>query len=280
MAKLYVRLVFRDDGPFDPIDTQSKLNRPLPPKSIALRCEPLEADVGPGFWVDKQNSDRGVLLYLHGGAFYFGPVKEHWQYLAGICRRTRMSGIMLDYGLAPQNPYPAGMEQIMTAARFLSDKGSWAILGDSSGAAMAVSTATALALEGRPLPARLVLMSPWTDLTLANPAIKLTENDDVMMTVERLSNAAAAYVGTAERASADLSPMFGELNRLPPALIQTGTADLLLWDCRKFYLKCLDAGVSVVYEEYPGAFHDFMMLSFLPETKRALSTQADFLAAK
>jgi acetyl esterase/lipase len=280
VAKLYVRLVFRDEGPFDPIDTQKKLNKPYPPKKVASRCEPLEPEIGPGFWVDKRNSERGTLLYLHGGAFYFGPVKEHWQYLAGICRRTGMAGIMLDYGLAPQNPYPVGMEQIVTAARFLSVRGSWAILGDSSGAAMAVAAVSRLKQMGNTLPAGLVLMSPWMDLTLANPAIKLTENDDVMMTVERLSNAAAAYAGAAERDGPDLSPMFAELKGLPPALIQSGTADLLLWDCRKFYLKCLDAGVPVIYEEYSGAFHDFMMLGFLPEAKKALSSQSNFLLSK
>ena len=73
--------------------------------------------------------------------------------------------------------------------------------------------------------------------------------------------------------------MFGDLRGLPPTLIQMGTADLLWADCRKFYQKCLDAGVDVVYEEQPGAFHDFMMLSVLPEARRALRSQAAFLAS-
>ena len=85
------------------------------------------------------------------------------------------------------------------------------------------------------------------------------------------------YVGDFDAADPLISPMFGDLAGLPPTLIQMGTADLLWPDCRKFYKNCLDAGVDVRYEEVPGAFHDFMMLSVLPEARRALKSQAAFL---
>jgi acetyl esterase/lipase len=217
------------------------------------------------------------LVYLHGGAFYFGPVKEHWLYLAEICRRTQFAGIMVDYGIAPQRPYPVGMDEIEDLISQLELPVNWAILGDSSGAAMAVSTVLRLKRVGAKIPQKLILMSPWIDMTLQNPAIELTEKDDVMMTVERLSNAARAYAGGSDLRDPDLSPMFADLAGLPPVLIQIGTADLLLGDCRKFFMRCQDAGVDASYEEYPNAFHDFMMLSFLPEARRALASQAAFL---
>jgi len=277
LAKLYVRYVFRDEGEFDPLKTQNEFNMPDPPPAMAGRCQLVDSAAVRAFWVDRKNAERGVLLYLHGGAYYFGPVKEHWLYLARICTHTKMAGIMVDYGLAPQMPYPNGMAEISRLIDSLDLSGYWAMLGDSSGAAMAVSTVFRLRKAGKPLPTKLVLMSPWLDATLTNPDIKLTEKDDVMMTVERLSSAARAYVGNADRNDPDISPMFGDLDHLPPMLMQIGTADLLLADCRKFHLRCREAGVPVHYEEYPRAFHDFMMLGFLPEAQRALASQASFL---
>ena len=280
LAKFYVRYVFRDEGEFDPLKTQRELNVPDPPRGIARRCELTEPANVRAFWIDRQNSAEGILVYLHGGAFYFGPVKEHWLYIASICKRTGMAGIMVDYGIAPQRPYPIGMDEVIELFSHLELPKRWAILGDSSGAAMAISATIRLREMGAALPSKLILMSPWIDLVLQNPAIGLTEKDDVMMTVKRLSNAARAYVGEANLSDPDISPMFADLKGLPPVLIQIGTADLLLWDCRKFFMQCLDAGVEVKYEEYPDAFHDFMMLSFLPEAKRALATQTAFLVSK
>ncbi len=277
LAKFYVRYVFRDDGEFDSLKTQRELNVPDPPRRIAERCERTQPGDIRAFWIDKHNAERGVLVYLHGGAFYFGPVKEHWEYLARICKLTQMAGVMVDYAIAPQRPFPAGLDEITELVSRLDLPHNWAIMGDSSGAGMAVSAVFKLRELNRPLPPKLVLMSPWTDVTLSSPAIKLTEKDDVMMTVKRLSSAAREYVGDADPRDPLISPMFGDLAGLPQMLIQTGTADLLLWDCRRFYLKCLDAAVAVEYEEYEDAFHDFMMLSFLPEAKRALNTQTRFL---
>ena len=142
---------------------------------------------------------------------------------------------------------------------------------------MAVSAVFKLRELGRSLPKKLILMSPWLDLTLQNPDIESNKHEDVMMTVESLSNAATAYIGDADATDPLISPMFGNLDGLPPTLIQMGTADLLIADCRKFYRKCREAGVDVNYEEFPDCFHDFMMLSFLPEAKMALRSQTNFL---
>jgi acetyl esterase/lipase len=277
IAKLYIRLAFRDDGEFDPLKTQRQLNMPGPPKSVVSRCEPLDHESVRAFWVDKTNAPNGVLVYLHGGAFYFGPVKEHWEYLARICKQTSMAGIMVDYGIAPQQPYPVGLNEIVELVTTIDLPSNWFFLGDSSGAAMAVSATFDLKRTGAELPKGLILMSPWLDLTLDNPEIGPNEHFDPMMSAKRLSNAAHAYTGEADMTDPRISPMFGELSVLPPLLIQMGTADLLLWDCRKFDQKCLDAGVEVIYEEFPGAFHDFMMLSILPEAQRALRSQVKFL---
>lgn len=276
IAKLYVRFVFRDEGEFDATKTQRDFNVTDPPRSIAKRAERIEHKTR-AFWIDKQNADRGVLAYLHGGAFYFGPVKEHWEYLGRICTLTQMAGLLIDYGIAPQRPYPVGLNEIVELVTTLDLSANWSFLGDSSGAGMAVSAVFRLRESNRALPRKLILMSPWVDATLQNPDIDLNKHEDVMMTVERLSAAATIYASDNDKTDPLISPMFGDLAGLPPTLIQTGTADLLLADCRKFHQKCLDKRVDVSYEEYPSAFHDFMMLGILPEARRALRSQAEFL---
>jgi epsilon-lactone hydrolase len=276
LAKLYVRLIFRD-GEYNSAKTQRDFNVPDPPRGLAKRCEIVDGPVR-AYWIDKHKSDRGVLVYLHGGAFYFGPVKEHWAYAGHICSSTGMAGIVVDYALAPQRPFPAGLDEVVKLVAALTGR-NWAFLGDSSGAALAVSACVRLREEGAELPQKLVLMSPWVDATLANPDIELTRKADVMMTVERLAAAAADYAGVADAHNPLISPMFADLTGLPPMLIQMGTADLLLADCRRFRDKCIAAGVAVKYEEYPDAFHDFMMLGALPEARRALFSQKQFLSS-
>lgn len=276
LAKLYVRLVFRE-GEYNAEKTQREFTVPDPPRFMARRCTPVNEVPVRAFWVDKQNAASGVLVYLHGGAFYFGPVKEHWEYLSRICRMTGMAGIMVDYGVAPQRPFPVGMDEILSLVRGIDFPAKWFFLGDSSGAAMAVSTVFRLKETGEKIPSKIVLMSPWIDVTLMNPDIEKKRGDDVMMTPERLGAAARDYVGNNDPADPLISPIFGDLTALPPVLIQMGTADLLYPDCIRFRDKCIDAGVDLKYEEYPDCFHDFMMLSILPEARRALRSQVEFL---
>jgi epsilon-lactone hydrolase len=277
LAKLYVRLVFRDEGPFDALKTQRAFSRPDPPRGLAKRCRRVQFDGVDSFWIDEENKKNGVLVYLHGGAFYFGPVKEHWDYIGLITKRTGMAALLVNYRKAPQHPFPAALDDIMNAVSGSELPENWFFLGDSSGAGKAVSAFFRLKQRGKSLPKKIVMMSPWIDATLSNPDISLNEHEDVMMTKKRLSNAARAYEPDGDLANPEISPNFRDISGLPPVLIQMGTADLLLADCRKFQEKCRDEGVDVKYEEFEGAFHDFMMLPFLPEAKIAIDAQVEFL---
>lgn len=280
LAKIYVRLVFKEkDEDFDSLKTQRELSLPEPHKSIAKRCEELEIVGLRSFWIDKENAKNGVLVYLHGGAFYFGPVKEHWQYIALIAKMTNMAALVIGFRMSPQHPFPAALDDIIESVTNVDLPENWFFIGDSSGGGMCVSSFFKLKKLNAKLPKKLILLSPWLDATLENPAINLNKHEDAFMTVERLLNAAREYCVNDDPKNPLISPLLGSIDGLPPTLIQQGTADLLLWDSRKFYLKCLEAGIDVKYEEVPGAFHDFMMLPFLPEAKRALKSQVEFLTS-
>lgn len=277
LAKIYVRLVFKEEGEFDSLKTQMELSLPEPPKGIAKRCERMEIGEAKSFWIDKENAKNGVLVYLHGGAFYFGPVKEHWDYIARVARLAKMAALVIDFRMSPEHPFPAALDDIIEAVTNIDLPANWFFIGDSSGGGMCVSSFFKLKELSASLPKKLILLSPWLDATLENPAIDLNKHEDAFMTVERLLNAAREYCVNDDPKNPLISPMLGSIEGLPPTLIQMGTADLLLWDCRRFYLKCLDARIDVKYEETAGAFHDFMMLPFLPEAKRALRSQVEFL---
>ncbi|HEV7644973.1 MAG TPA: alpha/beta hydrolase [Pyrinomonadaceae bacterium] len=280
IAKLYARAVYRKEDELDSLKTQKKLSLPDPPRKLAKRCRAAGIGSVKVVWIDEANAKNGVLVYLHGGAFYFGPVKEHWDYIAAISKKTQMAALMVDYRMAPIYPHPHGLSDILEVIEKGALPQNWFFLGDSSGATMAVSAALKLKSAGGRQPKKMILMSPWMDLTMENPETRADERNDPMMTFKRLSTAAREHLGTAATADAKdplISPIFADLSGLPPLLIQMGTADLLLSDCRKFYAKCRESGVDVVYEEYPDAFHDFMMLLFLAEAKKALNSQEEFL---
>lgn len=279
IAKFYARVRYRKEDELDSLATQKKLSLPDPPRKFARRCRQSSIAGIKTVWIDETNAENGVLVYLHGGAYYFGPVKEHWDYIATISEKTQMAALMIDYGMAPLYPFPAGIVDTLKVIEH-EQLQKYFLLGDSSGAAMVVAAALRLKEAGKQLPKKIILMSPWIDASLENPEVKIDERKDPFMTAKRLATVAKEYAGGADLKDPEISPMFADLDGLPPTLIQVGTADLLISDCRKFHQRCIASGVDVKYEEFPDAFHDFMMLNVLPEAKKAITTQSDFLCSE
>ncbi len=258
-------------------------NLPKPPEKIAdkFAWEMVAVDGAKAVWLSKENSANGVLVYLHGGSYNAGAFKEQWQYLAEMCERTKMAALLIDYRLAPQNPFPAGLDDVLvileTLAAISDLPEKWFLLGDSAGAGLAVAAFYELREAEISLPKKMILMSGWFDLTSETPEIQQNPNIDPMLSYERMIESARVYIGKEDAKNPLISPLFGDVAGLPPTLVQCGTADLLIWENRRFYQKCRDAGVDVRYEEYPGLFHDFMMVAFLPEARKARKSQTEFL---
>lgn len=249
-----------------------------PPASIAKKgvFESFEIGGAKAFWFNKSNQNNGVLVFLHGGGYNTGPYKQHWEYFADICLRMKMAGIAINYKLAPQHPFPAGLNDVITILQNLKLQ-NYFLLGDSAGGGLAVATCYKLSSLGEQMPKKLVLMAGWFDVTGDNPAMQLNVESDVMLIYEHLKISGGWYAGDENPTNPLVSPIFGDLSVLPPTLIQIGTNDIFLWDNRKFYLKCLDVNVKVKYEEYENTFHDFMLVGFLKEAKNARKSQIEFL---
>lgn len=285
LVKAYMRLTnYKSSGDELTLEERQKDNAPEPPVAVSQKtaCEKLEIDGAKAFWLDRQNKQNGTLVYLHGGSYIAGPFGDQWLYLADMCRRTKMAALLIDYRLAPQNPFPRGLDDVVTIIETLSADGelpeNWFLLGDSAGAGLAVAAVYKLReTNSSPPPKKIILMSGWFDVTLENPDIEKNYHQDPMLSRKRLTESANGYVGAGDPKNPLISPLYGDVSLLPPPLIQIGTSDMFLWENRTFHRKCLDAKVNVQYEEYPDTFHDFMMVGFLPEARRARKSQAEFL---
>jgi acetyl esterase/lipase len=257
---------------------------PRPPRALRAgqHVETRTAGGVPVTWLRPSLADRGVLVFLHGGSYVTGPVSGQWRWLAAIGAELSVAAVMVDYRLAPEHPHPAALDDVVAAVRALTSAGvlrpgRWALAGDSSGGALALAATRSLVAAGSPLPAALVLMAPWVDLTLADPRIPGTEPDDPVLSRRFLAPSAAAYAGRTPLDDHRLSPLHGDLGGLPPVHLAVGTRDILVHDVRLLRRRLRDAGVAVDHLEEPGALHAYPTLGPGPAADRAVGAQAAFL---
>jgi monoterpene epsilon-lactone hydrolase len=221
-----------------------------------------------------------VLFYLHGGGYSLGSLQSHGELAARLGRASGMSVLLVDYRLAPEHPFPAALDDALTAWRWLyreqaREAGSCAIAGDSAGGGLALALLVTLRGAGEPLPACAVLMSPWADLTSSGASIHTAP--DPLLTPEGLSLLAGNYLAGADATDPLASPLFASLDGLPPLLIQAGTAELLLSDSERLAQVATLAGVDVVLQIAEGMPHVYQSMLGTPEALDATSEIEKFL---
>lgn len=252
---------------------------PLPPQLV---CQPATLDGISAEWLSLPEADSGVMLYLHGGAYNLGSVHASRDLIARLVDATKHKALALDYRLAPENPYPAALEDALAAYRWLLAEGTAPscilFAGDSAGGGLVVAALVALRDAGLPLPAGAICLSPWVDLTLSGESIRSKAASDPILDAASLGRYAAAYAAQTPLASPLISPLFADLQGLPPMLIQAGTEEILLDDATRLAERAGQAGVSVTLETWDGLFHVFPVMAFLPETRQALQQVSTFVA--
>ncbi len=224
-------------------------------------------------------NDRGV-LYFHGGGYVLGSLNTHTELMGRISRVCRAPVLGIDYRLAPENPYPAAVEDAVASYERLRQNGITAeqivIAGDSAGGGLALACMLALKEQNIPLPAGAVLFSPWTDLTGSGESVNSRAALDPMVSPELLSPMAQMYLNGADPSEAGASPLFGDLSGLPPLLVQVGDHEILLDDSLRLAERAKTVGVDVTLQVFDGAFHVFQNQPHLPESAEALAAVADF----
>jgi acetyl esterase/lipase len=231
--------------------------------------------------IDGAESEN-VILYFHGGVYVIGTATASVPLVSEVVRRAGAKAITLDYRLAPENPYPAAVEDATAAYEALLaqgiDPGHIALAGESAGCGLAVATLLALRDAGTPLPAGAYLMSPYVDLTLSGETLSNREARDAVLNPAGLRARVPDYVGSADAADPLISPIFGDLSGLPPLLIQVGSNEILLSDALRLATRAALDDVQVTLEVTPGVPHVFQgFAGLLDEAGAALDHAADFL---
>jgi monoterpene epsilon-lactone hydrolase len=220
-------------------------------------------------------ADELVMLYLHGGAFVMGSAFGYRATVATLAAQTRTTAVAPDYRLAPEHPFPAALDDALTAYGWLLDSGvapnKIIVAGDSAGAALAVLLLTRLVAEQLPPPALALILSPWLDLRRN----VLTDRPDLGgstgITADQLDGYIQTYANGHPLDDPRLNPLHADLTGLPPLLVQGGTGDPLLNDAKNLVRHATTCGVDTRLEIYPADTHNFHLFwSFLPAANEAM----------
>jgi epsilon-lactone hydrolase len=247
-----------------------------------------EVDAGgvPAHWLAAPGSDaRRVLLFLHGGGFEFGSLRSDGELAARLGRAGGMRVLFPEYRLAPEHHFPAAIDDVLAAWRWLrTDQGlsapSMAVAGASAGGGLAVALLVAARDAGEALPAAAALMSPTVDLTSSGDSMTERADQDPISTPAMLRQFAADYLAGADPKTPLASPLFASLAGLPPLLIQEGTADVLLSDSERLAKAAAEAGVDVTLQIGEGLPHVYQLLLGTPEAAEATEQIGKFLRAR
>jgi len=254
----------------------------LAPRAAEFR----RADCGgvPGEFVCRRGAAAGdrAILYLHGGGYCVGSPATHRAITGRLALLSEATVFAADYRLAPEHPFPAAIEDAVAAYRGLLAEGWQAaaitVAGDSAGGGLAVATSLRLRELGLPLPASLVLFSPWADLELGR--LGTPPPGEPMITVPWIRECAGFYLARRDARDPLASPLYAELSGLPPTLVQVGQDELLLSDARRLAQALREAGVAVTCQEFPRRWHVFQAnAGLLADADRALALVRDFVRA-
>jgi monoterpene epsilon-lactone hydrolase len=239
----------------------------------------------PVVTVETPASDpSAVLLYFHGGAYALGSAADSVGLAADVARRAGARAISVDYRLAPENPYPAAVDDAVAAYRALLDDGTPSsrigMVGESAGGGLVIATLVALKDAGLPQPSSAVVFSPWTDLTLSGDSLVGKADVDPALTAQGLRTRARDYLRETDPASPLASPIFADLTGLAPLFIQAGSHEILLDDAVRLAARAAEHDVPVDLQVWPQVPHVFQgFAALLDEADAALQAAAAFTRA-
>ncbi len=227
-------------------------------------------------WIIPRKALKGkVLLYIHGGGFISGSCRTHRMHVAKFAKGARLRSLVFDYRLAPEYPFPAGLEDCLDVYGWLLQQGikSHDIIvgGESAGATLTLSLLLALKEKGMNLPKAAFSISPVTDLRCLADSFRYNAKKDIAP-MGSWSVWTQYYIDKSDPTLPLLSPQFGDFEGLPPLFICVGTHEIHLDDCVNLAEKAVGQGVEVTLSKWPKMVHAFPILSPLfPEAQKAMA---------
>ncbi len=231
---------------------------------------------------DFAHNPQYIILYAHGGGYTCGGLGYARILAAKLAVATGFSVISFEYRLAPENKYPAAIEDGMKIWDYLRDKGYGAkqviFAGDSAGGNLVLCMAQKLLKEKNLSPKCLLLFSPWTDMTATSGTYETCKDKDPILTKDYVIGVRDAYIGEGVDSSAEIySPLNGSFDGFPPTLIMVGKNEILLDDSVRLQKKMHKAGCNVVIDIEKDGWHVYQQMP-LPVASRAMKRLADFVS--
>ncbi|MGM7669235.1 alpha/beta hydrolase [Microbacterium sp. A93] len=250
----------------------------------STRFEPVDdAEVQLEWTIATGASSDFVVLYFHGGGYSIGSIDSYRDHCARLSAMTGARVLSVGYRLAPEHRYPAALDDARTSYEWLLEQGILPerilLAGDSAGGGLALATLVALRDASLPLPSGAVLLSPLTDMAHTGASVQERAHLDPIVTPKGSHSYSTRYLG--EDGDFDLpyaSPVYADLDGLPPVLVVVGTEELLFDDSVRVVRKIKDAGGSAELDVWPNMIHIFpFFASQIPESQRAMEHIARFI---
>lgn len=233
-------------------------------------------------WLRIPEADeKKVLLYFHGGMYVIGSPQSHRQHVLKFVNGSKINALVFDYRLAPEHPFPEGLEDALAAYDYLLDEGfepsDIAFAGDSAGGGLVLAALLALKDKGIPQPAAAAVLSPWTDLALTGESY--IKNAKTCVSPEGSAQGCSMlYADNQDRTNPWISPLYGDLSGLPPLHISVGSDEILLDDSLSFAGKAKKAGVDVTLVVGEGMCHCYPAFAgIFPEATQTMTEIGQFL---
>jgi monoterpene epsilon-lactone hydrolase len=234
-------------------------------------------------WIMPQGSPKDkVLLYLHGGGFIYGLTPLHLEMVAYLAEKIGIRALLVDYRLAPDYPFPAALDDCLTAYRWLLEQGvstqNVAVAGDSAGGNLTITMMMKLREGGEPLPVAAACLSPAANLTDRSNAFEQVDEPLLHPRAVRMFN--TSYAAHHDARDPLISPVFGDLRGLPPLLLHAGEDEILRDDAVRIEALARAAGVDVRLEIYPRMWHVWQLYLSLPQAVQSLDDIAQFFRSR
>ena len=254
------------------------------PKGVEMKR--FDIDGIPSAWIVPSNAeDNKVVLHLHGGGYVLGSIDADQMMCILMAQTLKMKVLLPEYRLAPENPFPAAVDDALKVHRWLLAQGYQSkdiiISGDSAGGGLSLAMVLSLRDAGESLPAAVVCMSPWADLTFKGKSYVTKEKAEVVLREDVLREWAACYAGAEKTSHPLISPVYADFRGFPPLLIQVGSDEILLDDSIMLAEKAKADGVDVTLKVWDDLWHVWQALGeLIPESKQAFEEMEQFLRTR
>lgn len=258
------------------LDKARAMNVVHTPKKVVKTCkiEKTETHNRAVYTVNHPNaeSSQKTILYLHGGAYISGIIKFHWLFAQTLSKNIGCRVVMPDYPIAPEQNYRDCISFSIDVYKELIEKYDSSriyVIGDSSGGGLALALTQKLFAERLVLPQKLILLSPWLDVSMSNPEIVPLHKKELMLYPKKLKKAGEYYADGTDVKNPLVSPINSDVRMYPEQHLFIGTHDILLADSRKYVDKAKESGINISLYEYEKMMHCWMFFP-IPEAKQVV----------